>query len=414
MINKKTKELVYKVKPYINTILTSAGAARVCLYNNLSSLSKTLEVAEKEVEPTLKKYASIYTTTIVAKVIGITGSCGKTTTKDMIFHVCKDTFNTIATPRNYNNSIGISFASLQIQENTDIAIIEMGTNSPGDIEESVNVITPHWSIITNIQNSHLEGLNSLYGVLYEKSNIIIDKPGFTTFINSDDDLLKQSINIHHAEFITFGINSSKFKPSLLLWDEEQLPSFIINDTCFILQLPGIHNLYNAIACITVYSKLGIPLLIIAERLRRFKPASLRSGIIFTPYGKWVLDCYNANPFAVKQVLLSISKMKVKGKKIVILSDMLELGEKSVFFHIQILIQLSYLNIQIVITIGGNFAQAHSEFKNTDYQLLRFTSVDNIANFIYKNATEDDLVLIKGSRKFHLEQLTELISRSEVF
>ncbi|MDE1464423.1 UDP-N-acetylmuramoyl-tripeptide--D-alanyl-D-alanine ligase [Spartinivicinus poritis] len=406
-------EIIQKIKPHLNSVLTSATTVRECLYKNLYLLSNIFGVPENKVELTLKQYASVYASTIGAQVIAITGSCGKTTTKDMVLHVCKDTFNTVATPKNYNNAIGIAFTSLQLHENTELAIIEMGTNSPGDIKESVNVIKPHWSVITNIQNSHLEGLHDLDGVLNEKSNIIIDKPNHIAFINSDDSLLNKNINVDHAQLITFGVNSSNFKPSVLLWNNEQLPTFVINDTCFNLQLPGTHNLYNAIACIAICSKLDIPLPIISQRLSQFKPPHLRSEIIDTPYGKWIVDCYNANPFSVKQALLCFSKIQTKGKKIVILSDMLELGEKSVFFHIQILKQLSYLNIQTVITIGKNFAQAHSELKNIDYHLLRFNSIDNIANYISNYATKEDRVLVKGSRKFHLEQLTELLSSSEI-
>jgi UDP-N-acetylmuramoyl-tripeptide--D-alanyl-D-alanine ligase len=350
----------------------------------------------------LQKLANYHRKKFNIPVIGITGSNGKTTTKELIFEVLSSHFNVLATKGNLNNHIGVPLTLLSINSSHQIAIIEMGANKPHDIAELCDITEPTHGIITNIGAAHLEGFGSFEGVLKTKLELFhsISKQNGFIIINADDKVLMDNLptKIEHGFYSVR--EKSELQGEILqlnpylnfAWCDDSETRNVVQTHLF-----GGYNLYNFLVAIRFGKLFDVPDVKINASLEAYVPSNNRSQITVTPNNKLLIDCYNANPSSMLSAVTSFIQTAAK-QKILVLGDMLELGDVSIEKHQEI---LHYLNIENVdyITVGSLFfSLPNNRAKN------KFIQVDELVNYIDQHPITNNFILLKGSRGIALEKL----------
>ena len=351
----------------------------------------------------LQELAQFHRKQIATKIIALTGSNGKTTTKELILSVLSKKYNTKGTFGNLNNHIGVPLTLLQFDEKTEIGVVEMGANHIGEIDLLSKIADPDFGLITYFGHAHLEGFGGFEGVIKGKSELyeyLFEKSGIT-FLNIDDPLQRKWINKLNS--FTFGEDNNancqikymreKFKPLSISFEKKTIKSEIYGDYNFT-------NISTAIA-IGKYFKLSFDE--IRKGINSFLPSNNRSQIIFKGSNRIILDAYNANPTSMKASILSFCEAKQK-KSVVVLGDMLELGRYTEIAHQDIIQQILDTNIEEVLTIGDYFFQTESE----DKRLKKFKTIFEAEEYILKKSYTDREFLIKGSRGTALEHLLEIL------
>ncbi|MBA3970767.1 MAG: UDP-N-acetylmuramoyl-tripeptide--D-alanyl-D-alanine ligase, partial [Bacteroidetes bacterium] len=352
-------------------------------------------------------------------VIGITGSNGKTTSKELINAVLSQKFKVLATKGNLNNHIGVPLTLLSITPEHEVAIIEMGANHQGEIEMLCNIAEPDFGVITNIGKAHLEGFGGLEGVkkgkseLYkfirEKQTRLPDDKG-KLFVHGDDEVLIELAL--GCEKITYGTKklydivgamtpgNSEFIS--FQWSTRYTAATIKASTLVKTQLVGIYNYYNLLcaACVGNYFKVEDEL--INKALSEYVPSNNRSQLQKTKTNTLILDYYNANPSSMSLAIENFASLD-QPNKVVILGDMLELGSESEKEHDAIVELLKQKNISNVILVGPLFMTA---VKNTGTRA--FSTSDDAVEYLKVNQIEDSLILIKGSRGIKLEKVVDVL------
>ena len=334
--------------------------------------------------------------------IAITGSNGKTTTKELVHAVLSSTFKTYTTKGNLNNHIGIPLTILSIQEDAEMAVIEMGANHQKEIEGYCKIALPTHGIINNCGKAHLEGFGGIEGIRKGKGELydfLFTENGLA-FVNSDlDYLVNMSEKIEHVIFYGNTKGNHKIKvvekePFLKL--EFQSPELGIH--FFETNLVGEYNCPNIDAAITVGLHFGIPIEKIKFAIASYQPDNARSQLIQKGSNKIILDAYNANPTSMKLAIENIATMKAE-KKFLFLGGMMELGDYSLQEHSEIIDLLLKLKIQNVVLVGG-------DFEKTIHPFTFFKTSTEAGNYLTENMPSDSLILIKGSRGVKMEKLLD--------
>lgn len=371
----------------------------------------------KDTSEALLKLARGYQRLFHLKKIAVTGSNGKTTTKEMLRSVLSRRFNTHATHGNYNNHIGVPMTLFQLKHSHEAAIIEMGTSGPNEIKPLSLATEPNIAVITNIGASHLEGLGSLENVFKEKLSIVsgLSKNGLLV-INADDPFLSKVRATKSYKVLTFGLRRGIIKPTHLRWNENACASFDIGRTHFELNVAGIHNLYNALAAIAVGVSLRIPKSEIAIALSSFNASSMRMEIHKANGFRVVADCYNANPSSTRMALETIGNISTReGRRIAVLGDMLELGSESPKLHRQIGRMVPEMNFDYLIAVGKEAKEYQLGAISggfTSQNALYFETAAEAMEFLSDEVRQNDILLIKGSRGMKMEQIVEMLLRLE--
>ncbi len=336
-------------------------------------------------------------------ILGITGSNGKTTTKELINAVLETERKVLCTKGNLNNHIGVPLTLLRLNTTHEIAIIEMGANKPGDIEELCNIAEPTHGIITNIGRAHLEGFGTFEGVLNTKLALYraIEIRGGTLFYNADDPILTQHLPPIHS--INYGMNSATHCQGTL---RELTPyvnfQYTIDDIVSPIirtHLIGAYNLSNFLAAVCIGHFFQITPDLIQKGLEQYIPSNNRSQVFKTARNTLIIDCYNANPSSMNAALVSFEQIKNE-QKIAILGDMLELGEVSKDEHSKIIALCKKLSITIV-TVGKEFERITSERDH-------FQDTQELISSGLLNQYTESFILIKGSRGIGLEALISFL------
>ncbi len=351
---------------------------------------------------TLQNLANFHRKKLNTKIIGITGSNGKTTTKELINSVLKTHFITYCTKGNLNNHIGVPLSLLEISKNTEVAIIEMGANHIGEIKLLSEIVEPDYGYITNFGKAHLEGFGSEEGVIKGKTELykfLFKRNGFI-FYNSDDEKQKYLLSDYKNKF-GFGIKSSDLNYTI----KSENPTIIleVNNNIIESTLFGNYNIQNIISAVTVGMYLKIPIEKISNGISNYISSNNRSQIVEINSNKIILDAYNANPSSMLLAIKSFEKSKLQNK-VLILGDMFELGQYENKFHQEIIDYCENLNINRVFLVGKIFSKTiHSR---------KFLSSSNYIELSkrkeFKEIKNSNL-LIKGSRGIQLEKLLEFIS-----
>lgn len=360
----------------------------------------------------LLKLAKGYQQKFKVKKVAITGSNGKTTTKEMTKAVLSMKYNTHATQGNFNNHIGVPMTLFQLKHSHEAAVIEMGTSGPDEIRPLSMATEPDVAVITNIGASHLERLHDLDGVFNEKITIRDGlKKGGILIVNADDPRLCKEKSTSNVKVVTFGMNRGVYRPEKLTWNENACASFYIGRTHFELNVPGTHNLYDALAAIAVGEAFHVAKKDIAKALSNYRATNMRMEFKKANGFKIVSDCYNANPSSTKMALQTIGNMACKGKRIAILGDMLELGKESANLHAQIGALVPEMNFDLLITVGRDARNYVRGAKSRGMKaVFHFGAVQEAVEFLCDTVSEGDVLLVKGSRGMHMEQVVDALMK----
>lgn len=354
-----------------------------------------------DVLETLQFLASFHRRQFDIPFIGITGTNGKTTTKELLNAVLSKHYKTYATEGNFNNHIGVPLTILSIPNDTDIAIIEMGANHPGEITELCKIAEPNYGIITSIGKAHLEGFGSLQGVINTKKELYerVDMCAGKVFVNADNPLLMDlSKDLNR---ITYGQNdgAETLAKSVL---GSPFATLDWNGTIIKSQLVGAYNFDNMLAaiCIAEYFRLDVDQIVSA--IEEYEPKNKRSQWQTTDKNELIIDAYNANPSSMEAALNSFNTINSDNKWL-ILGDMLELGADSEKEHQNIITLLDQFPKDRLILVGPEFVKAAN---SKEFNL--FINTAEAALWIETNPIEKATILIKGSRGIALENLINLL------
>lgn len=336
--------------------------------------------------------------------IGITGSNGKTTTKELVASVLKQKYKVHFTSGNLNNHIGVPLTLLQLKKDCEIAIIEMGASKRGDIKELTDIAHPTHGIITNIGTAHIEGFGSTENIIKTKLELYqsIKEVKGHIFYSIEDEVLSNKIP-KECSVSTYGMSDEsdvvgeiiEANPQVVFqWKDEVYSSPKIKT-----KIIGDYNLYNLLTAISVGKYFGVSPEKINHALSTYSPSNNRSELKITTRNKLILDAYNANPTSVRVALNNFSSLAIKNK-LFIIGDMLELGEDTLKYHQEVIDYTKELDLQGIFV--GNIFESLAEKNN----VLAFKNVEETKAFLNTAQPNDNLILLKGSRGIGLEKLVD--------
>lgn len=351
----------------------------------------------------LQKLAQFHREKLNIPIIALTGSNGKTTSKELITAVLSKRYNVASTVGNLNNHIGVPLTLLSIHPNHEIAVVEMGANHQMEIDFLSNIAQPDFGYITNFGKAHLEGFGGEEGVIKGKSELYdyLRKNGKTVFVNCDDE--KQIELTEDIRKITFGTHPKaeytfSFSPAL----DGYCPEILYDSTHFKSQLAGEYNQSNVAAAIAIGLKFEVPIEDIKAAIEEYVPDNNRSQILDRNEQKIILDAYNANPSSMQAALMNFSK--IEGEKAIVLGDMFELGEASEKEHKAIADLAQELGFESIYLIGKFF---HQNSVSNNKNVKSFENREEAEKFFATHPIKEKQLLIKGSRGMALEKLLEV-------
>ncbi|MDG2332031.1 MAG: UDP-N-acetylmuramoyl-tripeptide--D-alanyl-D-alanine ligase [Flavobacteriales bacterium] len=370
--------------------------ARIAIVDEETAQIPGKTMLVKDCLNSLHDLAKYHRNALTIPIIGLTGSNGKTTTKELIAAVLSTKYNVFATTGNLNNHIGVPLSILSINKNHEVAIIEMGANHQKEIEFLAALAKPNYGLITNIGRAHLEGFGGIKGVLKGKKELYdyLTEVKGSVFINQSDAILTE---IEPTETNNYYYGGKSSISGEILSNSELLNvSITINNKYSTIQtkLVGSYNLNNILAAACIGNHFQVNLAEIKLGLENYVPDNHRSQFIETEKNQIILDAYNANPSSVEAALLNFSQRK-EINKLVILGDMLELGSDSSLEHESIFQRLIKLDLEAIL-VGKEFKKLQQN------QFICFENAATALAHLQKNIISDTAILIKGSRGIQLE------------
>lgn len=355
----------------------------------------------KDVLKSLQELAHYHRKNFKCPVIGITGTNGKTTTKELLFEVLNSHFETYATRGNLNNHIGVPLTLLSIPVNAEMVIIEMGANKPGDIKELSEIASPDYGLITNVGKAHLEGFGSFEGVKRTKGELyqnIADSNGRVFLNTSNQELMDMAKNLNQSQIEAYLGEGSKIKSQLI----SQTP-------CVNIEVEGVgqvstrivggYNYENIMAAITVGNYFKVPIDKVIRAISNYESTNNRSQVIKKGSNSIILDAYNANPTSMASALTNFINIEAD-KKVVILGDMFELGEVSDLEHRNVVELVLSLGLTSAIFCGEEFYKQKTELGG----FVFLQKIEELKVWLSKNSIMRSFILLKGSRGMKLEEL----------
>ena len=359
----------------------------------------------------LQQLAKSYRHELDIKVVGITGSNGKTTAKDMVKAVLDTTYRVLKTDGNFNNHIGMPLTILRLDETHDIAVLEMGMSSRGEIEFLSNLAEPDVAIITNIGESHLQDLGSRDGIAEAKLEITSGlAPTGQLVYNGDEPLLTSRVVNPVFETVTFGSSEQNdLYPSAISAEELGTTFTVSRETTYPFFIPvlGKHNVHNALSAIAVGHYFGLDNETIAKGLKELKLTNMRMELVKRTDGlTFINDAYNASPTSVKAAITLMHDLEGYKQKILVLGDMLELGDQEKEFHKEVGEFIQAKKIDYVLTYGPLSVEIEQGAKNNfaEDKVMHFEEKDELVKKLTAITTREDVVLVKASRGMKLEEV----------
>lgn len=387
------------------------GAAWVIADAEAKHMRAKNVTAVKDPEQYLWKLGEAMVGLSEAKKVAITGSNGKTTTKDMLACILEGQHEVLKTQGNFNNHLGVPLTLCRLKKEHEIAVVEVGTSFPGEIESLTKLVKPHLSVLTSINRAHLSGFKSLAAIAQEKSQIFQAAPEASCFLRGEDlkhRVVRKAIKGRDATFFDVDMSQDdepelQYKAGRVTWRFE--------DVDFQLASPARHNVDNAQAAISVALKLGCEKNEIKDRLSEWKPPAHRMCLLNWKKRKILDDCYNANPASVLSALETAVGLRRRDSQriFVALGDMKEMGRRARALHRDIGVHMAKMGVDFLLTMGDHAQEAlgpYSEMGGGNF--CHCENTQEMADHLRRFSRPHDIILVKGSRSMRLEQVIDAL------
>ena len=398
-----------------------AKGAKACVVEKRMADVSVFQLVVKDSIKAYGEIASYWRSKIKYPIVAVTGSNGKTTTKDMLYAVLSFKNKTVATDGNFNNLIGVPYTILNFPIDADFGIVEMGMNAKSEIAQLANIAKPDAAIITNIGRAHIGLLGSIEQIFKAKMELFdytIANNGSVCVNLSDPMMLKwfESAKLK-VPYITYGVDGKNLPPvevkavPLSTANGREKFNVIVNDLCLDAEIPviGLHNIQNACSAISAGILLGLEAKDCVDAIKNYKGSKLRSTILEKDGVIYFVDCYNANPDSMRVAIDSTFEYSNKGKKVAVLGDMLELQAMSEQLHNEIGNYVGLKGFDMVF-FYGNYAQQYADGfikavgHNPNVKTYAFGKIVDLKNDLIALVKKGDVVLVKGSRGMKLEDI----------
>ncbi len=379
------------------------NGAKYCVVDEKEYAVDKQYILVDNVLKTLQQLATFHRKTLNLPIIALTGSNGKTTTKELINSVLSTQYNITATKGNLNNHIGVPITLLEMTKNTDIGIVEMGANHPKEIEFLCEIALPDYGVITNFGKAHLEGFGSLEGVINAKSELYehLKTHGKIIFVNQNDETQIRQVGDYNS-VVRFGKNAT-VESQIILRSSQPYVTLEYNGSTIKTHLTGKYNFDNISIAIAIGKYFKITTENIKLAIENYVPSNNRSQIIDKGSNTIILDAYNANPTSMLAALENFKQSKARNK-VLFLGDMFELGKEAPFEHQKIVDYIEEHLAANVHLIGGNFYKT----KVTKSFIKKFETFDDLKSYLETNKINQSQILIKGSRGMALERTLQYL------
>lgn len=381
----------------------------------------------EDVLTSLQGIARVHRKRFRIPVIALTGTNGKTTTKELLARVLSTQYNVVATEGNLNNHIGVPLTLLNINEDTEVAVIEMGASAPGEIETLAYIASPSFGLITNVGKAHLAGFGSFEGVIKTKGELFDNLVRYRkiAFVNVDNQhLAKMLVERPTMQIVPYGLTNDSAQ--IIRKEGSPYLSILINNPSFSdstepsrieidTQLIGDYNVDNVLAAICVAIYFAVPTDLAIAAIESYAPSNNRSQMKKSEQNILIIDAYNANPTSMSASINNFAKLDLPNKSL-ILGDMLELGTDSLEEHCSIIKLALTVGAESVYLVGGEFSKAYNSMSANDAiacekafsRIKLFNKVDELVNYFNENRVINSTILIKGSRGIRLEKSLEVL------
>jgi len=358
------------------------------------------------------------------KVVAITGSAGKTTTKQIAYQALSQRFRVYQSPRSFNNKIGLPLTLLGADPDDQIVIAELGSNHPGEIACLTRIAAPDIAVVINVHLAHLEGFGNLQTIIREKLSISEGlTPDGVLIINADFDRLVTACRVKGTKFVTFGKSDGSDYQARNISYDASASRFTVDSTEVYLSLAGPGNVENALAAWVVCSQLGLAIDDFAQAVKTLSPASMRAELLQIGTLTVLDDCYNANPASMRNALDILAGLDPTGNRrlVFICGDMAELGQQTERLHNELGTSIVQAKVGLLIAVG-KFAQITSEAAKTtaeynlgsreaqSLQIKCFEDTISACNNLHEFIKDYDIILVKGSRTARLEMVVEKLKK----
>ena len=392
----------------------SRGAMGALASRDVEGSSVEILILVEDTLQALGDIARLYRSSFSIPVVGITGSNGKTTTKDMTASVLSQKYRVLKTEGNFNNAIGVPLTLLRLSRTHEIAVVEMGTGTPGEMLRLVEIAQPDVAVVTNVGPTHLEFFGSIDEVAAEKR--ILAQAASLAVLNADDPLAAKMRDVADGKTVLFGVDrSADVLADEIGQDQNSGLEFTLTAsegrTSVHLALLGRHNVYNALAAASVGILFHVSLDEIKKALELYRGMSMRMQKVAVDNATIIDDTYNSNPVSLRTAVDFLSEAECDGKKIAVLGDMLELGERSDELHREVGRFIVGHSINILLTVGDRSAKiaeaALSAGMTQDKVVICKTNFEALIH-LRSILGEGDIALIKGSRGMKMEEIVEAL------
>lgn len=395
----------------VGAVIDAEKAASAATALRAAGLSGLL-IEVKDPLAAMGRLATFHRRQSSADVIAVVGSNGKTTTKAMIDHVLQAKHKGRSSPKSFNNEIGVPLTLLSAEAADDYLVVEIGTNSPGEIARLAALAKPEMAVITCICEEHLQGLRDLDGVAKEECSVLdhLERGGFAA-VNADWSGIRDYLPDHGLKIATFGRNKSADLRVTESRYRDPWLCFTVNDRfSYRLRMPGMHNALNAAAAITIALRWGMTHEEIAARLETFSALPMRSELLRIGGVTIINDAYNANPESALAAIDALEAMPVTGRRIVVFGEMLELGERAPELHRRVAERLRDGEIHHVLLVGPAAEMMASVLRREDTlfgpRVECLQSVDDCRAALLALVKDGDAILLKASRRVALDRLVD--------
>ena len=360
----------------------------------------------------LQRLAAYHRKQIDIPVIGITGTNGKTTTKELVAAVLAKKYDIVATQSNFNNHIGVPLTIFRINEKTDMAVVEMGASAPGEIAQLTKIVQPTCGLITTVGKAHLQGFGSFEGVKKAKGELydILRQKGGVVFYNADNPDLREMV-AHRPGLCTrkYGVREQGVRilpataeePFLRLEMDHEGQTVTLST-----HLVGDYNADNVMAALSIAEAFEVPLAKAVAAIEAYVPSNSRSQMVNTGRNTLIIDAYNANPSSMQAALGNFAGTEFQNK-VLMLGDMLELGADSENEHIAIL-KKAMETSPCIFLVGEEFGRAVDAVRPDPKQVLAFPDIEALKAYVLEHPLQDCTILIKGSNGKHMPQVVEAL------